>query len=381
MKIAKLIVIMLLFFAGISKLQAQETLLYKVSAEAGPVNYVEGEVTLVNELGVRNLTKGDRVLIEDKVRTGANGKVEILLNPGSYVRLAGNSEFEFLDTSLDNLQLRLNKGTAIFEVFATKDFKVTVLTPKVEVSLIKTGVYRLDIGENGKCTIKVWKGIAQASNLKIEKGRKAVISNQFEIAKFSRSETDEIERWSKDRSKYLAKINSELERRTLRDSLIASYTNWDFYNSFGLWIFAPRLGSYCFLPFGYGWQSPYGFWFGFDIWTIPLPAYIFYPRQPSIQPNTASGSPTVTPPNNLPATRKTDQVETPPIVPPFMKIQKDVGIIPPDSFPTRIDSKTNAPTPVLVPNPSVSPVPTTVPSTNDTTPSPVIMTPTRKRDN
>ncbi|MFN3330812.1 MAG: FecR domain-containing protein, partial [Pyrinomonadaceae bacterium] len=131
MKIAKLIVIMLLFFAGISKLQAQETLLYKVSAEAGPVNYVEGEVTLVNELGVRNLTKGDRVSIEDKVRTGANGKVEILLNPGSYVRLAGNSEFEFLDTSLDNLQLRLNKGTAIFEVFATKDFKVTVLTPKV----------------------------------------------------------------------------------------------------------------------------------------------------------------------------------------------------------------------------------------------------------
>jgi len=127
--------ILLLAFAVITKSQTRDSLLYKISAEAGPVNYVEGEVTASNELDIRPLVKGDKVLIGDKVRTAANAKAEILLNPGSYIRLAENSEFEFLNTSLDDLQLRLNEGTAILEIFATKDFKVSVLTRDVLLSI------------------------------------------------------------------------------------------------------------------------------------------------------------------------------------------------------------------------------------------------------
>jgi hypothetical protein len=38
------------------------------------------------------------------------------LNPGSYIRLAENSSFEFLTTSLDDLQLKLSDGSAMLEV-------------------------------------------------------------------------------------------------------------------------------------------------------------------------------------------------------------------------------------------------------------------------
>ncbi len=78
--------------------------LYVISAKAGGVNYVEGQVIVAgkNKRG-GNLFKGDTVEVGDKVSTGADGKAEILLNPGSYVRLAENSSFEFLTTSLDNL--------------------------------------------------------------------------------------------------------------------------------------------------------------------------------------------------------------------------------------------------------------------------------------
>jgi hypothetical protein len=33
---------------------------------------------------------------------------------------------------------------------------------------------------------------------------------------------------------------------------------WNFLNSFGLWIYSPFMGGYSFMPFGYGWCSPYG---------------------------------------------------------------------------------------------------------------------------
>jgi hypothetical protein len=54
------------------------------------------------------------------------------MNPGSYLRLAENSEFQFDDISLDHLKLRLTKGSAIIEAtgVADMDLGVTVATPK-----------------------------------------------------------------------------------------------------------------------------------------------------------------------------------------------------------------------------------------------------------
>ncbi len=136
--------------------------LYVISAKAGGVNYVEGNVisTGKNKKGGL-LLKGDTVEIGDKVSTGANGKAEILLNPGSYIRLAENSSFEFLTTSLDDLRLRLSGGSAMFEVFADDDFKIVVNTPKADFSIIKSGVYRISVLNDGSGKIAVWKGKAR----------------------------------------------------------------------------------------------------------------------------------------------------------------------------------------------------------------------------
>ena len=54
--------------------------------------------------------KGDTLEIGDRVSTADDGKAEILLNPGSYLRLGGHSAFEFKTTSLDDLQIRLRFG-------------------------------------------------------------------------------------------------------------------------------------------------------------------------------------------------------------------------------------------------------------------------------
>src|ERR671937_875008 len=75
---------------AVASARAQSRDAHFISARAGVVNYVSG----------------------DAVRTGADGRVEVLLNPGSYFRAGASTEFELTDASLDNLRLRLARGAA-----------------------------------------------------------------------------------------------------------------------------------------------------------------------------------------------------------------------------------------------------------------------------
>ena len=252
-----------------------------ITAEAGGVNHVEGEVRVSRTAGkTGRLLKGDSVAVGDRVLTESNGRAEILLNPGSYVRIAGDSAFEFKTTALEELQLKLSKGSAIFEVFATNDFRVTVEAPKAEISLIESGVYRVDVLADGTSRLEVWKGKAEVAGTVVKGGRFVSSGGgPVAVAKFDRDEKDDFELWSRSRAKDLAKANSELKDRDMRTALMRSYLGggWNAYNSFGLWVYSPRLGRNCFLPFGWGWSSPYGYGFGADIWWYRLPPVVFTP--------------------------------------------------------------------------------------------------------
>ena len=151
---------------------------YVISAKAGGVNYIEG--TVLRKIGKSGyLLKTDTLEIGDKVATGANGKVEILLNPGSYIRLAGNSEFEFITTSLDDLKLKLARGSAMLEVFADDDFRVIVNTPGAQFYAVKSGVYRVDVMSDGTAKIEVWDGKAKIGDTNasiVKPGREAVVN-------------------------------------------------------------------------------------------------------------------------------------------------------------------------------------------------------------
>lgn len=251
-----------------------------ITAEAGGVNHVEGGVKIARLAGKSGLLmKGDSVDVGDRVSTDINGRAEILLNPGSYVRLAGDSEFEFKSTALEDLKIAVNKGSAIFEVFATDDFRVIVEAPNGKYDLIESGVYRIDVLGDGNSRLEVWKGKAMAGDTKLKGGRSVTSADDAVAMKFDRDEKDEFELWSRTRAKDLAKTNNQLKDREMRKALMRSFLGgrWNTYDSFGLWVYSAQFGRYCFLPFGYGWSSPYGFGFGADIWWYGLPSVIFRP--------------------------------------------------------------------------------------------------------
>ncbi len=300
---------------------------YVISAKAGGVNFVEGTVTVAGNNGRSGrLIKGDELDIGEQVTTGSDGKTEILLNPGSYTRLGANSSFEFITTSLDDLELKLGSGSAIFEVFASKDFKVTVNTPKAKMFLIQSGIYRVDVLPDGGGRISVTKGRVQLYDdalTVVKSGGQATLNGRAsQLAKFDSDDKDQLDTWSKARAKELARISRRVETASMRDSLLSSFSanRWNMFNSFGLWAYDPFWGSYSFLPFGYGWNSPYGHGFGPCIYNYQLPPVVYMP--PVRNPRTGAG--TQNNPNaqnpRLPGGIRPARS---PVAPPFAVIQSD----------------------------------------------------------
>ena len=298
---------------------------YVISAKAGGVNFVEGMVTVARKGGTTgHLIKGDKLEIGDRVSTGANGKAEILLNPGSYLRLGGNSLFEFKTTSLDDLQLKILKGSAVLEVFAAEEFKVAVDTPSTTYFLIQTGVFRVDVISDQKSSLEVWKGAARAAGTDMVKaGRVASTSGvgNISVAKFDRDDKDALDTWSKARSKELAKISARLRRDDLRPELMRSFLGrrWNVFGSFGLWVFDPFFGGYCFLPFGRGWGSPYGYGYGHGMWWYDMPPVVYFPPGSwGPPPPTGGGS---NPPAATPIVSAGDRSP----IPPFIRMEMTMG--------------------------------------------------------
>lgn len=270
---------------------------YVISAKAGGVNFVEGNVTIVRKDGKSGaLLKSDTVEVGDKVTTGADGKAEILLNPGSYVRLGANAQFEFQSTELDNLKLKLAAGSAIFEVYADNEFKVTLDLPANDIELTKSGVYRFDILADGRERIAVWKGkvIVGDDKSEVTAGNEVFLkgTTASTIAKFDRKNKDALDLWSDLRAKEASAINKRLKKAALTGSLMDAYNRggWNLYSTFGVWIFDPFSGRWCFLPFGSGWRSPYGYGYRFDLYDCPLPPIVWTNPNPNpTTPNPGGG--------------------------------------------------------------------------------------------
>lgn len=295
---------------------------YVISAKAGGVNEIDGKVAVFRVNGTSGyLLKGDEINIGDHVSTGDDGKAEVLLNPGSYMRVGQGTSFEFLTTSLDDLRLKMKSGSAVFEVIADDDFRVTILMPRTAMALTRSGVYRIDILGDGSSKVSVWKGkvfVGAKSKTEVKSGHSAtVVGISADIQKFDKDDRDGLTLWSKDRAKDLAKVNASLQQKAMRNTLLNSFNRgWNLYDSFGLWVYSPSRSNWCFLPFGYGWGSPYGYTYNFDLWNVRMPGTIFY--QPRTNLPSSSGAAAAA---NSPAVTSNNERANQLYTPPFMRIQ------------------------------------------------------------
>jgi hypothetical protein len=244
---------------------------FVISAKAGGVNAVTGPASM-HPHGTtewQQLTIKEDLEAGDVVKTGLDGRVEMLLNPGSYMRVGENSEFELSNNSLENLEVRLIRGTAIVEVTGADDEElfIGITTPHTRMSIIRRGLYRVNVvpGDTTELIVRKGRVILEGSHTKVKGGNKVVFSsNSFSVAKLEKvdkKDRDSLGDWSKERAHTLAKENSNISRRTLSDFATGYGRDWYYpglWRRQGVWLFSSRAGCYTFLPFYDSYGSPYG---------------------------------------------------------------------------------------------------------------------------
>lgn len=242
---------------------------FVISAKAGGVNAVTGRATMrahgASEW--QQLTIKEDLEAGDIVKTGSDGRVEMLLNPGSYLRIGENSEVELSDNSLQSLEVRLMRGTAIVEAtgFDGAELLINITTPHTRMAIVRKGLYRVSVVPGDATELIVRKGrvMLDGSHTKVDGGNKVVFSsNSFSVAKLRDSDKkpDDLEGWSKDRSKTIAKANQTFNRRDMSLAMLGYTSGWGRLSPSlsGIWMYSAGYGCYTFFPFYTGWGSPYG---------------------------------------------------------------------------------------------------------------------------
>jgi len=268
-----LLMTILLVCAGFVTAAAQNRERFVISAKAGGINAVSGRTGVQTQGSTewQQLTIKDNLEAGDMVKTGIDGRVEMLLNPGAYLRVGGNTEFELTNNSLENLELRLIRGTSIVEATGTEntELMINITTPHTKMAIIRRGLYRVNVVPGDATELIVRKGrvLLSDSQIKVKGGRKLIFSGHtFSMAKLEKAdkEKDAIENWSKERAETVAKANRRISFRDLNMALASFGDRWSrgfSSGSSGVWVFNPRFQCYTFLPYYFGWGnwgSPYG---------------------------------------------------------------------------------------------------------------------------
>ena len=261
---------------------AQNREKFVISAKAGGINAITGEASVHSrgDADWQQLNITDDLNAGDRVRTAYDGRVEILLNPGSYLRVGGNSEVELADNTLENLELRLLRGTAIVEATGADglELNISISTPHTKLAIVRQGLYRLSVVPSDSTELIVRKGrvILGDSHTKVKGGNKVIFSaTNVSVAKLTKEEKklkdkEEVDVWSKERAETLAKANRRISDRML-NSAFASFIDRDPFSRrrLGFWFYNTRASCYTFLPFYYGWRSPYGNSYGTSVYYHP----------------------------------------------------------------------------------------------------------------
>lgn len=233
-------------------------------AGPGTLNYVEGQAS-IEGAPLNSKSVGKTALEAGQVLATANGKAEVLLTPGIFVRLGDNSTLQLVSPELTHTEVRLDRGRANVEVDQIYPQNTILVDLKNgQTQLLKTGLYSFDADS---ATVRVFDGQASVypganlqTNIKpIEvKGDRQIVLNgdSLKPQRFNKdqAEEDPLYKWSSLRSDYLGQANLNLASEYAGNANF--YPGWYWAGgSFG-YTWLPGAGLF-WNPFGYGFYSPW----------------------------------------------------------------------------------------------------------------------------
>jgi hypothetical protein len=252
----------------------------------GSINYIDGQASI----GTNSLAPGavgSVVLEKDQILTTEAGKVEILLTPGVFLRVAENSSVKMVSSDLANIRVELQKGRALVEVIQIRrENDIRMDQNGASAKILNKGLYDFDADH---AQVRVFKGKAEVytclgkpgkQQLALTERREVTLNtdgktkNQgFEPQQFE----DEFYRWNGLRSGYLSEASVDAAR-----VYIGREPGWYGPGWYGLgWHWDAGLGVYTFLPVDGVYYGPFG-WGFYSPMAVLYSPFLFYPGSPHL---------------------------------------------------------------------------------------------------
>ena len=153
---------------------------------------------------------------EEKLET-RDSRVEVMLVPDGFVRLAPGSSFSMVLRGTDSARFRLHHGSAVADLKDVWDEEsVSAIAGDTEVMFRKAGLYRIDAPEGEPVTLKVFRGKARVespSGRTEVKGKKMLALGASDAkpaaVKFDPAQTDALDEWNRARDEIVAQKRKE----------------------------------------------------------------------------------------------------------------------------------------------------------------------------
>ncbi len=232
-------------------------------AKPGTLNYVEGQVSLDGQ-PVKSAAVGTAAVDAGQDVETQNGKAEVLLTPGVFLRLGSNSEVTMVSPDLTHTEVRLVRGEADVEVDQLfKQNRIVVDEAQDHTILLKTGLYDFDANTN---VLRVFDGKAavSADGLSGDGQKAEIVKGGHEAALAGeagkpqdfdkKAAMDDLYNWGSLRSEYLGEANVQLASQYAGNAGFAP--GWFWNSGFYGYTWLPGDGAF-FNPYGFGFYSPY----------------------------------------------------------------------------------------------------------------------------
>lgn len=280
-----------------------------ISAKAGLVQVADGEV-FVNDTAIQTKIAEFTDLKNTDVLRTAEGRAEVLLTPGAFMRMGDNSSFRMVSSRLSDVRLEVLQGEALVEITEMlSDNAITVSLDNASFELTKGGLFAFGADP---ARLRVYKGEAIAvlgeKYVRVKEGHQETFNgSEWTQSNFDTKDTDALYRWSQRRAENVAVANVSAARQSGNSFDSYSYGGYPMlgygYGSYGLggyggygmggyggfgggWMYNPYFGMFTFLPFyGTAW-SPFGYAFYTPITVVPV-----YANTPVTPVNPGTGKP------------------------------------------------------------------------------------------
>jgi hypothetical protein len=254
-----------------------------ISAQSGMVHYIEGSVYANGKAVEPRFGQFPALRAGEELRT-EDGKAEVLLTPGAFLRVAEHSSVRMLSNRLTDTRIEVLSGSIMVECDELlKDNALALVYQGKNVQLEKHGLYRLD---TEPAQFQVYDGVAviqsDGGQLTLKRGKATSLDGVTVARNFNPQGYDELYAWNRQRSGSLAYASISAAQ-----SLLDNRTAW---NTSG-WMWSPLLDEFTFVPRSGLLSSPFGwqFWSPVNLGYYYTPSY-YYPGSTSGVGAIGSGS-------------------------------------------------------------------------------------------